>query len=437
MTKTKPVPETLNDRENGVVRTTLDNGLTVLCKEMHHAPVAGLWLWYRVGSRNEVAGITGISHWVEHMLFKGTPDFPQGEIDRRIAREGGTFNGMTWIDFTTYYETLPSERFDVALRLEADRMVNSLFDPGEVASERTVIISEREGAENFPQFLLSEEVTSAAFKIHPYHHEVIGWKCDLEQITRDDLFNHYRTYYGPNNAILVAAGDFRVEELLERIHELYAPLTSGPPVSDLRSVESPQQGERRVVVHGQGETAYVQIAHHAPRASDNDFFPLVILDAVLSGAKAMSLWGSPPPNRSSRLYRALVNTELAADASSSYSPTVDPYLFTCSATVRTDRAIEEVEAALVTELTRIVEEPISDDELAKAIQQSRAQFAYSSESVTNQGFWLGFAEVVASYEWFRDYLASLSSVTAADVQRVAQAYLTLQNRTVGHYRPGR
>lgn len=437
MTKTKPVPETLNDRENGVVRTTLDNGLTVLCKEMHHAPVAGLWLWYRVGSRNEVAGITGISHWVEHMLFKGTPDFPQGEIDRRIAREGGTFNGMTWIDFTTYYETLPAERFDVALRLEADRMVNSLFAPDEVASERTVIISEREGAENFPQFLLSEEVTSAAFKIHPYHHEVIGWKCDLEQITRDDLFNHYRTYYGPNNAILVAAGDFRVEALLERVHELYAPLTSGPPVPDLRSVESPQQGERRVVVHGQGETAYVQIAHHVPCASDDDFFPLVILDAVLSGAKAMSLWGSAPPNRSSRLYRALVNTELAADAASSYSPTVDPYLFTCSATVRTDRAIEEVEAALVTELTRIVEEPISDDELAKAIQQSRAQFAYSSESVTNQGFWLGFAEVVASYEWFRDYLPSLLRVTAADVQRVAQAYLAEHNRTVGHYLPGR
>jgi zinc protease len=425
----------LREDNDSVMRTTLSNGLTVLCREMHHAPVAGLWVWYRVGSRNEVPGITGISHWVEHMLFKGTPNFPQGEIDRLIAREGGTFNGMTWIDFTTYYETLPSDRFDLALRLEADRMVNSLFDPEEVASERTVIISEREGAENFPQFLLAEEVTSSAFKVHPYHHEVVGWKCDLEQITREDLYRHYRTYYGPNNAILVAAGDFHTDALLGRIDELYGKISPAGPIPPIRATEPPQQGERRVVVRGQGETAYVQIAFHAPNARHSDFFPLVILDTILSGAKSMSLWGSTPSNKSSRLYQALVDTELASDVSSSYSPTVDPYLFTCAATVRANRTPEEVEAALLSELTRIAQEPVSPEELEKAIRQSRAQFVYSSESVTNQGFWLGFAEIVASYEWFRDYLESLSKVTAEDVQRVARSYLSEDNRTVGCYLP--
>jgi len=421
--------------KNGFLRTTLSNGLTVLCKEMHHAPVAGLWIWYRVGSRNEVSGITGISHWVEHMLFKGTPDFPRGEIDRRIAREGGTFNGMTWIDFTTYYETLPSDRFDLALRLEADRMVNSNFDPDEVASERTVIISEREGAENFPGFLLSEEVTSTAFKVHPYHHEVVGWKCDLQQMTREDLYHHYRTYYVPNNAILAAAGDFQTDALLERIRELYEPIPHGSAIAPIRAVEPPQLGERRSVVHGQGETFYVQMAFHAPGAGHADFFPLVILDTILSGAKSMSLWGGSPPNRSSRLYRALVDSELASDVSSSYSPTVDPYLFTFSATVRSGRKVEAVEAALLTELQRISDEPITEEELATAIKQSKAQFAFSSESVTNQGFWLGFSEIVASYDWFSNYLDNLSRVTREDVQRVAQAYLSAKNRTVGHYLP--
>jgi len=275
----------------------------------------------------------------------------------------------------------------------------------------------------------------STFKVHPYHHEVVGWKCDLQQITREDLYRHYRTYYAPNNAILVAAGDFQTAALLERVRSLYEPIPRGPQIPPIRSVEPPQQGERRVIVQGQGETAYVKIAFHAPNAAHADFFPLVILDAILSGAKSMSLWGGSPPNRSSRLYRALVQTELASDVSSSFSPTLDPYLFTCTATVRAGRTVDEVESVLLAELKRTVEEPVSPEELAKAIQQSKAQFAFSSESVTNQGFWLGFSEVVASSDWFRGYLDGLVQVTIEDVQRVAQTYLTASNRTVGHYLP--
>ena len=191
----------------GITKRVLDNGLTVLIREMHHAPVASLWLWFRVGSRNEIPGITGISHWVEHMMFKGTPNMPKGEMDRLISREGGYNNAMTWIDWTTYYETLPAKRIDLALEIEADRMNNALFAPQEVKAERKVIISERQGAENEPGFRLAEAVQAAAFRVHPYHHMVIGDMCDLTTLTRDDLYNHYRRYYAPNNAILVLAGD--------------------------------------------------------------------------------------------------------------------------------------------------------------------------------------------------------------------------------------
>ena len=173
---------------NGTTKAVLDNGLTVIVRESHNAPVSTFWCWYKVGSRVERPGITGVSHWVEHMLFKGTPAFPKRELDRMISREGGMWNGFTWLDFTTYFETLPADRFDLAFSIESDRMVHAVFDPKEVASERTVIISERQGNENSPQFLLAEEVQAAAFRVHGYHHEVIGDLCDLQTMTRDQLY---------------------------------------------------------------------------------------------------------------------------------------------------------------------------------------------------------------------------------------------------------
>lgn len=419
-----------------VTRTVFDNGLTVLIKEMHHAPVASFWVWYRVGSRNEVSGITGISHWTEHMLFKGTPTFPKGHIDRVISREGGVFNAFTSTDFTAYFATLPSDRLDISLRIEADRMVNSLFDPEEVAAERTVVISEREGAENFPRFLLGEEVQAAAFRVHPYHHEVIGWKCDLQAITRDELWQHYRTYYTPSNAIAVAAGDVDASAMIARLDELFGSIPPGSPPSQIRSVEPPQQGQRRVTVEGPGSTAYLQMVFRIPAARDVDFFPLLVLQTVLDGAQSMTVFGGlSPSNRSSRLYRALVETELAVGVGTSLPPSVDPYLFGFSATVRKGHTLSEVEQALVAQLRQVAEEPVSAGELAKAIKQTRAQFAYSSESVTNQAFWLGFSEIVASNDWFATFLDSVSHVTAEDVQRVAATYLTEANSTVGWYVP--
>lgn len=425
----------MSDVYGDIRKTVLSNGLTVVLREMHHAPVASFWVWYRVGSRNEAPGITGISHWVEHMLFKGTPTYPQGQFDKLVAREGGVFNGMTWIDFTTYFETLPSDRIDLALRVESDRMVHAEFDPEETNLERMVIISERQGNENNPGFLLGEALQAAAFQAHSYHHSVIGWQADLESMTRDQLYNHYLTYYAPNNAIVAAAGDFAYDAMLARIEELFGAVPVGPSVPMVRLQEPVQRGERRVIVEGPGTTSYLEIGYRAPRATDPDFFPMVVLDSILGGAKGMSLFGGGTANRSSRLYKALVETELAADADCGMNPTVDPYLFSFSATVREGRSLEQVEAAMMAQIERITKEPVSEQELAKAIKQTRAQFAFSSESVTDQAYWLGFSESVADVSWFETFMQRLEKVTVDDVQAAARAYLKRTQRNVGWYVP--
>jgi len=418
---------------DNVQRTTLDNGLTILTREVHHAPVVSFWIWYRVGSRNERPGLTGLSHWVEHMQFKGTPSNPNGDFDRQVQREGGTFNGMTWLDWTAYYETLPSDRINLALRIEADRMVNSLFDTQETESERTVIISEREGRENEPTFLLAEQVQALSFLSHPYHHRVIGWKEDLHTITRDDLYSHYRNYYIPNNAIVVAVGDLDTARLVGDITDRFGSIPKGGDPEPVRVTEPPARGERRVRIDGPGGAIYLVMSHRAPRANHPDFLPMVVLDAILGGAKGMPPFGNAGLGRSARLYRTLVNTQLAVSASSSISATLDPYLLSIWATVHPERSTEVVEAALLQVIQRLQQDLVDRDELRKAIKGARAQFVYGSESVTNQAMWLGFSEIVATSDWLAGFLTGLASVTAEDVRRVAQTYLTPENRVIGSY----
>lgn len=421
--------------DNGLARTVLDNGLTVVIHPIHHAPVASLWMWFRIGSRNEIPGITGISHWIEHMMFKGSPRFPMGAMDRLLSREGGYNNAMTWLDWTVYYQTLPAHRIDLALDIEVDRMVDALFDPQEVEAERAVIISERQGNENRPTFRLDEALQSAAFRVHPYHHEVIGDLCDLKTMTRDDLYTFYRRYYAPNNAIVVVSGDVEAAGVLDMVTGLFGPLPSAPPPAEITREEPEQEGERRVIVEGEGTTAYVALTFHAPRAADPDFFPCLALDAVLSGVRSLSPFGGGGSNKSSRLYKALVETELAATASGDLPQTLDPFLYAISATVRAGRTPQEVEDAIWAELQRIVREPISQEEMDKAIKQARAQFAYSSESVTSQGFWLGFSELLGDQDWHPRFVDRLTSVTIEDIKRVATQYLTRRNLTVGWYVP--
>lgn len=420
---------------NQPFKTTLDNGLQVLLQETHVAPVASFWIFYRVGSRNELPGRTGISHWVEHMLFKGTEQFPRGEFDKAVSRAGGMFNGMTSQDWTTYFETFPSERVDLALQVESDRMVNSIFDRDETESERTVIISEREGSENSYFYRLNEEVQAAAFQVHSYRHPIIGWKSDLLSMTRDELFEHYRTFYTPNNAIAVAVGDFNTSDMLNRIEGYFADLPRGPKVPHMRLQETEQGAERRVMLRGGDPTSYLIMAFHAPPATHADFFPLMVMDAVLSGAKGMGLFGGGTNNRSNRLYRALVDTQMCVNASCSYRPTIDTYLFSFYATLAPTTTHAEVESVIWREIEKIQSEGITPAELEKAIKQTKAQFAYSSESVTYQAYWLGFSEVVASTDWLDTWLEQLTAVTSDDVQRVARQYFAPQKQTVGHYLP--
>ena len=413
----------------------LDNGLMVLLAPVRTAPVATFWVWYRVGSRNEVPGITGVSHWVEHMMFKGTPTLKKGEIMHLVNRNGGVDNAFTWTDFTAYFETFPSDRIDLALRIESDRMVNSLFDPDEVASERTVIISEREGAENDPHFWLAEEVGATAFKVHPYHHDTVGWKTDLETMTRDDLYRHYKTFYVPNNAVIVAAGDFDANEMLGKIRESFGAIPRGSDVPQVKSVEPPQEGERRVFLRRPGPTSYFHAAYHGPKSSDPNFFPVFVLAGVLAGVGGMSFSGGGSPGRSSRLYRALVESGLATSVDCGFRPTIDPGTIDVTATVRPGVAVEKVERAIFAELEKIASKPVTDAELAKVHKQARSQFVYATDGVMNRGYWLGELEIVASYKMYDAFLDGIANVTKADVQRVAAKYLVETNRTVGWFVP--
>lgn len=419
-----------------IEKRTLDNGLTVVLREMHHAPVTSFWIWYRVGSRNEKPGHTGVSHWVEHMMFKGSPAFPPGTLDRAVSRLGGRFNAFTWIDFTAYFETMPSEHIGLALDLEADRMVNAFMDEEAVNSERTVILSERHMYENQPMFLLSEELTSAAFRVHPYHHEVIGDEIDLQTMTVDDLRSYYQRHYAPNNAVIVVAGDFENGEMLDCIEEHFGDIKASEPVAPVLRQEPPQRGERRVTVSGPGDAAYLVHAYRAPAATDPDFYPLVLLNAAFAGGSSLGFFAGAGSNKSSRLYKSLVSADLAASVSGSMTPTVDPFLYRISAVARPGRTLAEIEEALDAALDQLAREPIGEGELEKAMKRAKAQFVMASESVTGQGQMIGMSEMVAGdYSWFEDTLEQLGAVTLDDMERVRQQYLRPPNRTVGWYVP--
>ncbi len=418
-----------------ITQQTFANGLKILLKEIHTAPIISSWVWYRVGSKDERTGHTGLSHWVEHMQFKGTPKFPATVLDKAISRDGGMWNAFTYLDWTTYFETMPAEKIDLALRLEADRMVNSLFDPGEVASERTVIISEREGNENEPLFLLGEAIQQSAFRVHPYHHEIIGDLADLKTMSRDDLYAHYRANYLPNNAVVAAAGDFDSKAMLKRLRELFEPIPSGSPPPRLQRPEPQARGEHRLTLEGPGETTYLQICDHAPAGNDADFFPLTVLDSLLAGPSSLNMFGGGGiSNKTSRLYKALVEKELAVAVNGSLTSTIDPFLYTLTLTVHPGHTAEEVLAAFDGEIERIQDTLVKANEIARAIKQARALFAYGSENITNQAFWLGHAEMFATYDWFLTYLDKLAAITPADLEKAGRTYLQPQNRVVGVYR---
>jgi zinc protease len=408
-----------------LIEHTLANGLSVILKEVHTAPVVSTCLLYRVGSRNERSGQTGVSHWVEHMVFKGTPKYGIGVLDTLIDRAGGQWNAFTSLDYTLYYETLPAERVELALDAEADRMQHALFAPADVESERTVIMSERRDNENTPTFWLNEAMRGTAFWVHGYHHEIIGDMVDLQTMTREDLYGHYRHYYVPNNAVLVVVGAFDSDHMLRLIEQYYGAIPPAPPPRPFVRPEPPQQGERRLQIERAGKTGFVALAYRTPPALHPDWMKLEVLDSILTGP------GGGLDNKTSRMYQALVKTGVAAHIGGGLQETIDPYLYSLRASVSEDSTHAQTEAALLAEIERIAQHGITPTELAKARKQAKAAFAYSTESITSQAYWLAQSAALGDVTWFTRYLEDLYTVTAQDVQAVAQQYLTPRNRIVG------
>jgi zinc protease len=424
--------------DSNVTSAVLDNGLKVIVQEVHTAPLASVWCWYRVGSKDETTGLTGVSHWVEHMNFKGTSNIPREQMKGIIEKFGGSWNGYTWIDQTTYMETASTAGLDRMLFIESERMANCVYDPQDCESERTVIISELQGSENDPDTLLEQEVIAAAYKVHPYRHPTIGWLSDLQTITRDDLYQYYRRHYVPNNATVVVVGDVEAADVLRRVEKQFGSIPAGPEPKRVRTTEPEQLGERRVEVSREGTTAYLKLAYHAPAVGHPDFFPMLVLDAVLAGAKGINLWSSfrtPPPQRSARLYRALVETRLASSVGAGLLPTEQPFLYLISATAMEGVSRAEVEAAATAALEDVAKNGVTDREVVKARNQLRARLVFENDSVTNLGHQLGYFETVATRQIYQGASDRIAAVSQCEVERVAATYLDSDRRTVGWFNP--
>jgi zinc protease len=420
----------------GVREEVLENGLRVLIQEVHTAPLASVWCWYRVGSKDERSGLTGISHWVEHMNFKGTTSIPRDKVKGIIEQYGGYWNGYTWIDQTTYTETATRDALDHMLFIEAERMSNCLYDVSDVDSERTVIISELQGGENDPEQLLDQELTAAAFHAHPYRHPTIGWLADLQAMTRDDLYGYYRQHYVPNNATLVIVGDVDADETLKNAERRFASIPPGAQRTARYTEEPPQLGERRLTISKEATTAYLKVAYHAPAATDPEFFALLVLDSVLTGAKGLNLWASfrtPPPQRSARLYQAVVNTGLASAVNGGLMPTQDPFLYTISLTATEGTALDSVEEAVLRALDTVRAGGVTSQELAKAKRQLRARLVFEQDSISNIAHQLGFFETIASWRYFPSIGGQIDAVTLEDVAKVAATRLAASNRIVARF----
>ena len=432
-----PVTETALAGVPALRRTQLDNGLTIFVQEMRTAPLASVWCWYKVGSKDERAGQTGVSHWVEHMNFKGTTHIPREQVKGIIEQFGGSWNGYTWSDPTTSLETAITSALERMLFIEAERMSNGLYHPDDCESERTVIISELEGGDNDPEQLLDTEVTAAAFKAHGYHHPTIGWRSDLESMTRDDLYGYYRTWYVPNNAALVIVGDVDADDAFRKAERHFAGIEAGSLPKRVSTVEPEQFGERRVKVSRPGTTAYLKLAWRAPDVRGADFHPLLVLDAALTGAKGINLWASfrNPPQRSTRLYRALVDTGLASSVFGALLPTEQPFLYSVSCTATSGTPLAAIEEAADRALADVRDNGITPQEFERARHQLRARLVFEADSVTNIAHQIGYFHTVADVGVYHGLEAALAAVRLEDVARVARECLVPANRTVGWFEP--
>jgi zinc protease len=404
-----------------VFETSLENGLKVLILEEAKAPVVTVQVWYKVGARNEPVGKTGLAHMLEHMMFKGTPTISGKEYETRIQRNGGVNNAHTAMDVTAYYVDFAAERVVLGLELEADRMAHLLLAEKDFQSERAVVAEERRlRVDDQPANLLGEVMRATAFLAHPYGRPTTGWTSDIQSWTREDVAAFYRTYYAPNNATLIVAGAVKRDELLPKIRALFGGIPRQPAPPPVVTVEPPQVGERRVFVRKEAELPVFFAVHHVPNLTHADSFALNALATILGGGE------------SARFHQALViDKRLASYAGAEYNPAhTDPFLFGWSAGPLPGKSAEEIEQALVAEVERLQRDGVTERELAKAKNQMEAEFVFAQDSIHGLANLLGLYETVASWRLLDGFLEGIRQVTAADIRRVAQAYLTSDNRTV-------
>ena len=405
-----------------VVAATLDNGLRVLLLEDHRSPIVSFQVWYRVGSRNEQRGATGIAHFLEHMMFKGTPTRGPKQFARLVEENGGQDNAFTSQDVTSYFVDIAADKLDLVIELEADRMRNLLLDAKQIASEREVVIEERRTrTEDDPGGFLGEEVSSIAFKAHPYGYPIIGWMEDIKRITPAEIRAFYQTYYLPNNAMVVAVGAFQAPAALEKIRRSFGRIPRGRTPPPVLAVEPPQNGERRVTVRKEAELPIVYLGWHVPNQRSDDAPALEVLSTILSGGRA------------SRLYRDLVyQRQLALEAGGDYSYfSIDPNLFWFWATPMPGQTPETLEAELSRHMERLKAEPVTEEELARAKNQIESAFVFQEDSVHRRAALLARFELIGGYALKDSFVTKIRAVTAADLTRVAGVWFAPERKSVG------
>lgn len=405
-----------------VYEKVLPNGLKVILLENHTAPLVTFQVWYRVGSRNEEWGKTGLSHMLEHMMFKGTEKIAPEEFSKIIQENGGNSNAFTSNDFTAYFENLSADKVQIGIDLESDRMQNLSLKEKDFLTERMVVMEERRlRTVDNPKSYLMEQMNATAFQTSPYHWPTIGWKEDIERFTLDNVKAYYQKYYNPANAFLVVVGDFDRDDLLSRIEKAFGPIPGGTAPDQKKDIDALQNGERRVLVKREAELPYIVMSYHIPNLKNPDSYVLEVIAAIFSGGK------------SSRLYQNLVLVKrlvIEANADNSLL-SHDPDLFSLSAEPLPGKQVDEIENALNHEIERLQKEPVREHEIEKAKNQIEANFVYGQDSRFFQAMLLAQHEIVSSWRNIDDYLPSIRKVTPEDILRVANTYLIPDNRTVG------
>lgn len=420
---------------DGIEEFTLENGLQVLLKPVPSSSAVSTWIFYKVGSRNEKMGTTGASHWCEHMLFKGGGKLKKGEVHTLVSSEGGRNNAFTDHDITAYYETLPKDRLDLGLFIESERMANSAFESDEVESERQVIISEREGSENFPQYLLREEIFATAYHQHPYMWPVVGWKEDLKNMTRNDLYQHYRHYYHPNNAILVVCGNFDPTAASSEIRKLFSKIPAGEKIPNkIPFRELPQKGERVVKLNQPGTLNYLAFAYHVPEITHEDAPALLVLSAVLGGWHGLiGFFGDRFVPKTNRLYKRLVEGNVASEVNTYFPVNIDPNLLYFDLTLNPDVSMKAARESFFSEIDRIGDVPPDESEMNVAYNQIRAWHAYENDGISLQALSLGYMERIQSRNLAESLVQRSLKTGPDDIRNAARRYLSETNRIVGEY----